>query len=136
MWKRFLYVELGLLLLLLLVPACTGGNSSESTVGKETGAQTVAKDTATETSPEEETETEAETESPYLIPDPTRVDLTTFTEKMFKSSFQRGNSSYPELCAEGVRLIGRSESRDPWVFWDMSSMYQEAGYPASEDGKT
>ena len=136
MWKRFLYVELGLLLLLLLVPACTGGKSSESTVGKETGAQTVANDTATETSPEEETETEVETESPYLIPDPTRVDLTTFTEKMFKSSFRRGNSSYPELCAEGVRLIGRSESRDPWVFWDMSSMYQEAGYPASEDGKT
>ena len=136
MRNRFLLYSIGCLASLLFAVSC-GSNTSDP-IG------TTSADTATESlSPTETTievtlpaETEAETESPYLIPDPTRVDLTAFTEKMFKSTFKRGNSAYPEFCDEGVRFVGRSESRDPWIFWDMSSMYQAAGYPASEDGKT
>lgn len=136
MRNRFLLYSIGCLASLLFAVSC-GSNTSDP-IG------TTSADTATESlSPTETTievtlpaETEAETESPYLIPDPTRVDLTSFTEKMFKSTFKRGNSAYPEFCDEGVRFVGRSESRDPWIFWDMSSMYQAAGYPASEDGKT
>lgn len=136
MRNRFLLYSIGCLASLIFAVSC--GSNTADPIG------TTSADTATESlSPTETTievtlpaETEAETESPYLIPDPTRVDLTAFTEKMFKSTFKRGNSAYPEFCDEGVRFVGRSESRDPWIFWDMSSMYQAAGYPASEDGKT
>ena len=85
---------------------------------------------------EDITSAEVETESPYLIPDPTRIDLTTFTTSMFKDTFRRGSGAYPEQSAEGIRFVGRNESRDPWVFWDVSSMYKAAGYPVSADGKT
>ena len=66
---------------------------------------------------EDITSAEVETESPYLIPDPTRIDLTTFTTGMFKDTFRRGSGAYPEQSAEGIRFVGRNESRDPWVFW-------------------
>jgi hypothetical protein len=92
---------------------------------------------ATEALPEEsESESETETESPYLIPDPTRIDLSTFSADLLKASFQRGNSSYLEQCADGIRFIARSESRDPSIQWKISSMYQAAGYPLSADGET
>ena len=96
----------------------------------------------TETPTEEQTEaptqaeTETETASPYLIPDPTRIDLTTFNEDLFRAAFLRGSGAYPEMCDEGVKFIGRSESRDPCVQWNVSKMYKAAGYPASADGKT
>ncbi len=93
-----------------------------------------AEETETEVEAPTEEETESETESPYLIPDPARIDLTTFDEQLFNSSFRRGNSAYPELCDEGVKFIGRGESRDPGVHWSVDSMYRAAGYPVSEDG--
>jgi hypothetical protein len=84
----------------------------------------------------DETETEPETESPYLIPDPTRIDLTTFTADLLNTTFRRGTGAYPEDHDEGVQFIARSESRDPCIPWDVSKMFQAAGYPASKDGKT
>ena len=90
----------------------------------------------TPTTAETEAVTEAETESPYLIPDPTRIDLTTFSQNLFRATFQNGNSAYPELCDEGVKFIGRGESRDPSIPWNVSKMFEAAGYPASKDGKS
>jgi hypothetical protein len=81
-------------------------------------------------------ESEPETTSPYLIPDPTRIDLTTFTSELLNATFRRGTAAYPELCADGVKFIARNESRDPCVPWNVDSMYQAAGYPAVEDGKS
>ncbi|MBE6558221.1 MAG: hypothetical protein E7661_04335 [Ruminococcaceae bacterium] len=89
----------------------------------------------TESEATTEVETEPETESPYLIPDPTRIDLRTFDEQLFKSSFLRGNSAYPEQCDEGIKFIGRGESRDPNVLWRINSMYKAAGYPVSDGGE-
>ena len=82
------------------------------------------------------TETQGEANSPYLIPDPTRIDLSTFSKDLFKASFARGSSAFPEQCDEGIRFVGRGESRDPSVLWKVSSMYEAAGYPLAADGKS
>lgn len=132
MWKRCLYMAIGLVSLLLLLPACTAALSEASTE-EDTQNQPTPGTTETDTLPEEATE--AETESPYLIPDPTRIDLSTFTEEMFKAAFNRGTASYPELCEEGVQFISRNESRDPCVQWNVDRMYQSAGYPVTAGGK-
>ena len=93
-------------------------------------------ETQSESELETQVETEPETESPYLIPDPTRIDLTTFTAEMVNATFRRGTAAYPDLCADGVKFIARNESRDPCVSWNVDSMYQAAGYPAVEGGKS
>lgn len=151
MRKKFLPLLTGSLLLLLLI-SCSTDQSQPPTVSDTSevassaehpseAPTSVQQETAAETSTLEsavstETETEEETTSPYLIPDPTRIDLTTFTEDLFRVSFLRGSGAYPEMCDEGVKFIGRSESRDPCVQWNVSKMYQAAGYPAAADGKS
>ena len=152
MRKKILPLLIGALLLLFLISCGTGqsqlpteSDTSEATSSAElpTEAPTSAEpETAEEAStlPESdistETETEEETTSPYLIPDPTRIDLTTFTKDLFRATFLRGSGAYPEMCDEGVKFIGRSESRDPCVQWNVSKMYQVAGYPSADDGKS
>ena len=111
----------------LPVPTQPGDSSTE--------APTPTEPVVEEPTPEE-TETEPEVESPYLIADPTRIDLTTFTEDMLRATFRRGEASYPELRDEGVVFIARNESRDPNVQWSVNSMYKAAGYPLAADGKS
>ena len=127
---------LGLLLILLM--ACDAkpvdGGIGESTSADNDSA--VPEATETETPAETPAETETETESPYLIPDPTRIDLSTFSSELMDAAFTRGNSAYIKQTDEGVLFLARSESRDPSVLWRISSMYEAAGYPLSEDGKT
>ena len=129
MLKRLLYLALGLMALPLLFISCGG----DTPLTPETLADTANTASSGETT---QADTEEETESPYLIPDPTRIDLSTFTDDMFRATFQRGNAAYPEQCDEGVRFICRSESRDPSVQWRISSMYKMAGYPLSDDGES
>ena len=148
MKKRHLYMVAGLLCFLLILAACTAPPASspeETATGEAFPDATQAEaqpEKETETPTEEQTEaptqaeTETETASPYLIPDPTRIDLTTFNEDLFRAAFLRGSGAYPEMCDEGVKFIGRSESRDPCVQWNVSKMYKAAGYPTSADGKT
>ncbi|MBO5042031.1 MAG: hypothetical protein J6D87_03610 [Clostridia bacterium] len=148
MKKRHLYMVAGLLCFLMILAACTAPPASspeETATGEAFPDATQAEaqpEKETETPTEEQTEaptqaeTETETASPYLIPDPTRIDLTTFNEDLFRAAFLRGSGAYPEMCDEGVKFIGRSESRDPCVQWNVSKMYKAAGYPTSADGKT
>ena len=121
------------------VAACTPkpDPNADTTVAPDTTVTTVAPDT-TEQPTESDTpeETEPETESPYLIPDPTRIDLSTLPEEVMSVTFVRPLSADWEACEQGVKFIGRGESRDPSVTWQISSMYEAAGYPASADGKT
>ena len=119
--------------LLLLFVAC--GTHTPPVEPLESSSE-ATEPTVQETEAAPPAETEAETDSPYLIPDPTRIDLSTFSEDLLKASFVRGLSAYPELCAEGVQFVGRGESRDPSVRWRISNMYKAAGYPVSSDGAT
>ena len=116
--------------MLLGVAACAPkpDPNADTTVAPDTTEQPTESDT-----PEE---TESETESPYLIPDPTRIDLSTLPEEVMSVTFVRPLSTDWEACEQGVKFIGRGESRDPSVTWQISSMYEAAGYPASADGKT
>lgn len=136
MWKRFLLFSIGCLTPFIFAASC-GLNTSNpiSTTSADHGTENLS---PAETIVEVMTPagTEAETESPYLIPDPTRIDLTTFNDELTRKTFLRGNAAYPELCDEGVKFIGRGESRDPCVSWNVSSMYKTAGYPVSEDGES
>ena len=133
MKKRFLLIATAFFGALLLLVACnTRPLPNEDTSSFDSNAVT----TPSETEAVIPEETEAETESPYLIPNPTRIDLSTFSASMVKASFGRGTSAYPEMCDQGVRFVARGESRDPSVMWHISSMYEAAGYPASADGKT
>ncbi len=141
MRKRPLLLTVGLLNLLAFSVACGSGGShaANDSTAPDTAptSETVAETVTTET--EAETvyiETKAETESPNLIPDPTRIDLSSFNEELFRISFLRGNSAYLELSENGAKFIGRSESRDPCVQWQVSSMYKAAGYPLSPDGES
>ena len=135
MRKSYLLVSIALTALLLLLAACTTEPSHENE-GDSTAPETAPGTVETEAATEAPTETEPETESPYLIPDPTRIDLTTFSEDLLNATFRRGTGAYPEDHGEGVQFIARSESRDPCIPWDVSKMFQAAGYPASKDGKT
>ncbi len=132
MLKRIMFFTLGFVALPLLFISCGHDPQNTPATPIDTGDHSPPSE-ATQALPPE---TEAETESPYLIPDPTRIDLSSFNEKLFRSSFSRGNCAYPELCAEGVRFIGRGESRDPSVVWNVNSMYKAAGYPLTDDGKS
>jgi hypothetical protein len=133
--KNLLFIS-ALLVMLLLLAACHTSPAPDGGTASPNESETAPSVTDTVAETETETETEAETASPYLIPDPTRIDLSSFSQDLFKASFARGTSSYPELCSEGVRFVGRGESRDPSVLWMVSSMYQAAGYPVSADGKS
>lgn len=135
MLKKIWLFATTLLILLVCITAC---NTSTTPPLETDGESDHSSDTVTQTEtipPETEPETQAET-SPYAIPDPTRIDLRTFTAEQFKESFNRGNSSTPKQCDEGVKFVSRGESRDPSVVWQMSDMYQAAGYPPSADGET
>ncbi len=70
------------------------------------------------------------------IADPTRIDLASFDRTLFEASFSPGNSAVPELCADGVKFVAIAGSRDPSVHWNVSSMYEAAGYPAQAEGRT
>ena len=105
--KRFLHIIAGILALPMCVCSCAGCVSS------------VAPGNRTDS-----------------IPDPTRLDLTAFSNKLFKAAFAPGNSADPKLDTGGVLFVGNRESRDPSVVWNISKMYKAAGYPVSADGKT
>ena len=110
---------------------------TETVTSPETMAETQPETEAvTETAPVTEPETEPETTSPYLIPDPTRIDLSTFSKALADAAFMRGNAAYPTLTDKGIRIVARTESRDPSILWRINSMYEAAGYPVSEDGQT
>ena len=132
MKKQLFLITAGLCILLILLVACdtkpVPTNPGESIP---TGTHSVTSQ-ETQTTPD----TEPETESPYLIPDPTRIDLSTFSSDLMDASFLRGNAAYTKQTDGGVLFIARGESRDPSVLWRISSMYEAAGYPLSEDGET
>lgn len=132
MRKRHLFLPVVLLNLLIFGVACSSGNVSTA---EDTSISEASLPSVTETVPMI-TEIEPETESPYLIPDPTRIDLSSFSKDMVSASFSHGNSAYPEPCDRGVQFIGRGESRDPSVIWNVSRMYKAAGYPLSTVGET
>ena len=71
-----------------------------------------------------------------MIADPYRIDFASFDSGLFEASFTQGNSAKAELTSEGVRFVATSQSRDPGVFWNVSSMYKAAGFQAQADGKT
>ena len=134
MWKRHLLLPIVLLHLILLLVACSSGNENAT---EDIGMPDSSSSAVTESAlTEADTETEPETDSPYLIPDPTRIDLSSFSEEMLRLSFVRGTAAYPELCDKGIQFVGRSESRDPSVLWRINNMYKAAGYPVSSDGET
>ena len=135
MKKTYALMIIGLLTLLTVFCACQTEPPAPPAEETSLNRDTVG-DTETPTEAPTEAPTEPETESPYLIPDPTRIDLTTFSEDLLGTAFRRGSGAYPESCDEGVRFIARSESRDPSIPWDVSKMFEAAGYPASKDGKT
>lgn len=133
MSKRLLFpLRFILLAVIFGLTACTGTPAPLPPTDTEDPTPPPATDAPAETP----AETEAEPESPYLIPDPTRLVISDFTDEVLNAAFVRGSSAYPERCEEGVRFIGRNESRDPSVVWNISRMYRAAGYPVSEDGET
>ena len=132
MRKRLFVLAAGLMTLLLISTAC---NTGDPPPAKDTSAPDATQPTEATEAPTEP-ETEPETESPYLIPDPTRIDLSTFPADLLSVTFRRGSGAYPEGCDEGVQFIARSESRDPGIPWDVSKMFEAAGYPVSADGKS
>ena len=133
MKRTYLMLAIGLLLLLICT-ACVQKTPPEGTTEEKTDEGTVSETVSAELPTEEVTE--PETASPYLIPDPTRIDLTTFTDDMMNVTFRRGSGAYPESCDDGVQFTARSESRDPGIPWDVSKMFEAAGYPVSADGKS
>ena len=158
MKKQLFLITAGLSILLILSVACNT-KPSDSNLGEfiptvthsvtsqeiqtapdiyaVTNAPTeIPSETVKETELETHPETQPETESPYLIPDPTRIDLSTFSRDLMAASFLRGNAAYTKQTSGGVLFIARGESRDPSVLWRISSMYEAAGYPLSEDGET
>ena len=130
MRKTYALIIIGLLTLLTVFCACQTEPPAPPAEETSLNRDTVG-DTETPTEAPTEAPTEPVTESPYLIPDPTRIDLTTFTDALLKESFHRGTSAYPDLTEEGVLFTARSESRDPCVPWSVNSMFKAAGYPSS-----
>ena len=104
--KRILSLILGILTLPLCFASCAGSGD------KKTGPQS------------------------DFIPDPTRIDFSTFSDKLFKASFASGNSADPKLVDGGILFVANQESRDPSVYWNLSNMFKAAGYPQSSDGST
>ena len=76
------------------VAACTPkpkpDPNADTTVAPDTTEQPAESDTPEETEPE--------TESPYLIPDPTRIDLSTLPEEVMSVTFVRPLSADWEAC--------------------------------------
>ncbi len=69
---------------------------------------------------------------PYLIPYPDRIDLTTLDAAVFKAAFTRGTATVIKQTLQGLEATAKNESRDPGISWDVSSMYEAAGYPVNE----
>ena len=145
MKKRALLAILGLGLVLLLLVACdTSPNREDLTESSAftesmTQAATTAEVTQAESviQTETEPETESVTKSPYLIPDPAIIDFSTFDKDLLKTTFTGGGRLIEvKQNSKGVLFVSQRESRDPSLFWRISSMYEAAGYPLSEDGKT
>ena len=128
MIKKILMIMAGLLSIQMCCSSCGGAVPA----GTETDG-TPTENTATDI--ESDTVTEAPEPSPYLIPDAAHVDLTAFTPELFNASFRTGQASVPELTENGVIFKADKQSRDPYVYFKMNSMYKAAGYPAREDGE-
>ena len=115
---------------------------ADTSLDEGTDATFEATEAQTEDNIESQTEvmteavTQAATESRYLIPDPTRVDLSTLSNSVKNAAFKEGTSAKPENCHEGIRIVAQGQSRDPSITMNLSSMYRAAGYEASADGKT
>ena len=77
-----------------------------------------------------------EKEGTEAIADPNRIDLAALDGELIKAAFSYSNSAQPEATADGVKFVATGTSRDPSVYWNVSSMYKAAGYPARADGKT
>ncbi len=91
----------------------------------------------TDTQTDVQTELQDEPEPlPYLIPYPTRVDLAGMDPAVFDAAFGRGSATKIQQTEQGLLITGTKESRDPGIKWDISSMYEAAGYPIAEDGES
>ena len=128
MIKKILMIMAGLLSIQMCCSSCGGAVPA----GTETDG-TPTENTVTDIG--SDTVTEAPEPSPYLIPDAAHVDLTAFSPELFKASFRTGQASVPELTENGVMFKADKQSRDPYVYFKMNSMYKAAGYPAREDGE-
>lgn len=123
MIKRLRMFAAGLMALPLCCASCANNPAGTETESAATEPQTVT-----------ERVTETEEEAPaYLIPDPCRVDFSSFSDELFSAAFLRGNCAEPELSGDGVRFVATKQSRDPGVYFKINSMYKAAGYP-SRDG--
>lgn len=127
MIKKILTFAAGLLALPLCCASCVNQSPAE------TDTESV---TETETVTEQVTEqvTDIPEPSPYQIPDPYRVDFSTFDEALFSAAFTKGTCAEPERKDNGVIFRATEQSRDPSVFFKMNSMYKAAGYPENENG--
>lgn len=127
MIKKILMIAAGLLSIQMCCASC--GDAAPVSSGTEdvTADSTVP---STETEPE----TEPEEESPYLIPKAARVDFSTFSPEMFKATFKNGAAATAGLAEDGAKFTATKQSRDPYVFFRIDSMYEAAGYPADENG--
>lgn len=128
MIKKILMIIAGLLSIQMCCSSCGGSTPAEPET-ESIPTENAVKET------ESDTVTEKPEESPYLIPDAAHVDLSAFTPELFKASFKTGQASVPELTAEGVKFTANKQSRDPFVYFKMNSMYEAAGYPARDDGE-
>jgi hypothetical protein len=95
MRKRSVFLLIACISLLLLAVSChsTPTNPDDVTSMDVTAESTDSSALPDESVTPDETETEPETESPYLIPDPTRIDLTTFTADLLNTTFRRGTGA-------------------------------------------
>lgn len=123
MGKRMKMFIAGLIALPICCASCAGRDAGTETEHILTETETVTEAVTDEPEP-----------SPYLIPDPCRVDFSAFDRELFSAAFSRGNCASPDLTEDGVRFTADRQSRDPGVYWRVNSMYKAAGYP-SDDGK-
>ncbi len=128
MIKRILMLAAGFLALPIFCASCANNAPVDTEAESVTEKQT---EKATEPATECVTE---EARSPYLIPDPTRIELSSFGEELFKASFSHGTAAKPELSDGGIKFVASKQSRDPGIFWAVNSMYRSAGYPEAREG--
>ena len=129
MIKKILMIAAGVLSVQMCCSSCGTAvpDGTESVTPDESETETAAD--REETLPDAGTETEEDKGSPYLIPDAARVDLASFSPELFQASFSSGRAADPELTADGVKFVANEQSRDPYIYFRMSSMYEAAGYP-------
>ena len=73
---------------------------------------------------------------PYLIPYPDRINLAELDASVFKKAFSRGTATSISQSENGLEAKAKSESRDPGITWEVSSMYAAAGYPLNQQTGT